>query len=71
MKAYGLPRNVYSDTDVLGCVENGRPTSLGRVAGPGGDVSAFNALRGGKKARARRHWKRVARAEGRAACADF
>ena len=71
MKAYGMTRFDAGDLDVAGCTANGRATRVAMIPGPGGDARTFHALRGGKKAAARRPAKRRARAEGRAACTDF
>jgi hypothetical protein len=68
MRADGLPRIAHDDTDCAGIQENGRATRFGHLPGPGGDARAVQ--RSAAKARARRHLKGRARAEGRAACCE-
>lgn len=68
MKGYGLPRNTdVSAPDVLDIHTYGLKTSAGQLPGKGGDAHSY--FRNSEaKARARRTWKRAARAEGKAAC---
>lgn len=69
MRAYGLPRNDdISSPDAYDVCAYGLKSSAGRRPGPGGDTRASNKT--STKARARRYWKRVARAEGKAACSE-
>lgn len=63
MKAYGMTRRDAGDTDVAGCIENGRATRIYNLK-----PHAYRSLRNGKKAAVRRHAKRVARSEGKQAC---
>lgn len=70
MRPYGMKREDYYDDDVAGCVGNGRPSGIYNLKGKGGDTHSYHSLRGGKKDRARRFAKRVARREGLAQCAE-
>lgn len=67
MIPYGMKRVDERDDDVHGCCANGRATGVYNVRGPGGDARAYRGLRRCRKAAVRRHTKRVARAEGKAA----
>lgn len=71
MKPYGMTRVDSGDTDVAGCVGNGRATRVAAVPKHGADAHTFRSLRGGKKARARRSAKRAARREGAAAVREM
>lgn len=61
MKPYGMLRMEHGDTDVAGCLENGRATRIYSLSG-----RAYRGLRNGKKAAVRRIHKRRARREGKA-----
>lgn len=65
MKPYGMTKLLSRDTDVLGCIQNGRATRVYSLTG-----RAFRGLRGGRKDAARRLHKRRARAEGKAAAEE-
>lgn len=68
MKGYGLPRN--TDVAAPDCADTatyGLKSSAGNLRGKGGDIHS-NFRSSEAKARARRTWKRAARAEGKAAC---
>ena len=68
MKAYGLIRLNAGETDVSGCIGNGRASAVAHLSCRGGKAPTFRALREGKKAAIRRRIKRVARAEGKSLC---
>jgi hypothetical protein len=70
MKPYGMTRQDAGDDDAGGCKDNGRATRVYAVPGLSGDARAYRALRGGRKARIRRHAKRAARRDNRAACTE-
>jgi hypothetical protein len=70
MKPYGMTRLNAGDDDAGGCKDNGRATRVYNLPGPGGDVRAYRALRGGRKARVRRIIKRAARRANRVACTE-
>jgi len=68
MKGYGLPRNTdIAAPDVADIHQYGLKTGIGHLTGPGGDAHSY-FRNTDAKARARRTWKRAARAEGKAAC---
>lgn len=68
MKPYGMDRLNYGDTDVSGCVENGRASATYNLAGKSGDVRSYRSLRNGKKAAIRRRIKRIARRQNKVLC---
>jgi hypothetical protein len=70
MRPYGMTRDEHGDTDVNGCVTNGRATSVYNLKGKGGDIRSYHSLRGGKKDWVRRFAKRRARREGREEAMD-
>lgn len=65
MKPYGMTRQNSGDTDVAGCRENGRKTSVYALNG-----RAYHSLRKGKKAGIRRHDKRAARKINKKLCEE-
>ena len=65
MKAYGMTRDEFNDTDVAGCVSNGRATATYNLAGRNGETHSYHSLRKGKKAAKRRVLKRKARQEAK------
>ncbi len=71
MKPYGLDRRDCGDVDVNGITTYGRATHFGNLAhNADGDARAYNALRGGGRAKVRRLQKRRARLDGKLACRD-
>lgn len=68
MRPYGIRFVEYYDLDCAGIRTFGRASHYGHLRGPGGDARAMQRSAG--KAAARRHLKRRARAEGRAAARE-
>ena len=66
MKAYGIPRS-YNVGDSIRLY--GLQSSVGYLPGKGGDIRSYFRS-AAAKARARRMWKRVARRQGKVACAE-
>lgn len=66
MKPYGV--KVVESPDVADIQHMGAKGSTGKFAGKSGDFHPY--ARGAAKARARRYWKRRARAAGRSECAN-
>lgn len=64
MKPYGVKIEEWpdvADIQAMGC-----KGSVGRLAGRSGDYHPY--IRGANKARTRRYWKRLARAESKQLC---
>jgi hypothetical protein len=71
MKPYGMALRDLGDVDVNGITTHGRSTHFGNLAhNADGDARAYNALRGGGRAKVRRVQKRRARRDGKFACRD-
>ncbi len=69
MKPYGMSLRDLDDVDVNGITTHGRATHFGNLAhNADGDARAYNALRGGGRAKARRVQKRRARRANRVCC---